>query len=153
MKIQLSPSQILWTLSESPNAHLESEISFKTKVPLISHPTSQMHHPKFNVQQAKNSNANIDYKKIIHHEENNNIINPKFQMGLGPNYPGPNCPPWKSGKLGPGQLGPGARLSVLKKWQIGPRTVGPWKCTIPKTTKSLKNKTQNPKCKQWCSQI
>ena len=24
---------------------------------------------------------------------------------------GPNCLPWKSGKLGPGQLGPGAQLS------------------------------------------
>ena len=34
MQIQLSPSKILWMLSESPNAHLESEISFKTKVSL-----------------------------------------------------------------------------------------------------------------------
>ena len=25
--------------------------------------------------------------------------------------PGPNCPPQKSGQLGPGQLGPGAQLS------------------------------------------
>ena len=54
---------------------------------------------------------------------------------------GPNCPPWKSGKLGPGQLGPGARLSgaqlsALKKCQIGPRTVGPQKFTFPKTKKS-----------------
>ena len=30
------------------------------------------------------------------------------------------------GKLGPGQLGPGAQLSASKKWQIGPRTTGPW---------------------------
>ena len=34
-----------------------------------------------------------------------------------------------------GKLGPGAQLSALKKWQIGPRTVGPQKCTIPKTDK------------------
>ena len=37
---------------------------------------------------------------------------------------------WAPGQLGPGQLGPrarlsGAQLSALKKWQIGPRTVGP----------------------------
>ena len=42
------------------------------------------------------------------------------------------------GQLGPGQLGPGARLSgaqlsAPKRWQIGPLTVGPLKCTIPKT--------------------
>ena len=61
----------------------------------------------------------------------------------GPNCPGPNCPPPKSGKLGPRQLGPGgqlsrAQLSTSKKWQIGPRTVGPRKCTIPKTNKPSK---------------
>ena len=55
---------------------------------------------------------------------------------LGPGQLGP-------GKLGPGQLGPGAQLSgaqlsAPKKWQIGPRTVGPQKCTIQKTKKSSK---------------
>ena len=40
--------------------------------------------------------------------------------------PGPNCPPPKSGQLGPGQLGPGAQLSALKKWTVGPQTVRPW---------------------------
>ena len=48
---------------------------------------------------------------------------------------GPNFPPWKSGKFGPGQLGPrvrlsGAQLSALKKWQIGPQTVGPQGPTV-----------------------
>ena len=47
------------------------------------------------------------------------------------------------GQLGPGRLGPGARLSraqlsTLKKWQIGPRTVGPQICTIPKIKKIIK---------------
>ena len=47
----------------------------------------------------------------------------------------------------------GAQLSALKKWQIGPRTVGPRKCTIPKTKISSTNKTHHPNCKQRCSQI
>ena len=38
----------------------------------------------------------------------------------GPNSPGPNCPPWKSG-----QLGPGAQLSAPKKWTVGPRGRNP----------------------------
>merc|ERR1711911_442661 len=46
-----------------------------------------------------------------------------------------------------------AQLSALKNWQIGPRTVGPRKCTIPKTKISSTNKTHHPNCKQRCSQI
>ena len=71
---------------------------------------------------------------------------------------GPNCPPLKSGKLGPGQLNPGAQLSgaqlsTLKKWQIGPRTVGLRKCNILKNKNYQENETNYPKCKQGCSQI
>ena len=42
---------------------------------------------------------------------------------LGPGQLGPR-------QLGPGQLGPGAKLSALKKWQIRPRTAGPWGPTV-----------------------
>ena len=45
-----------------------------------------------------------------------------WKWQIGPGYPGSNCPPWKSGKLGPGQL-------PLKSGQLGPGplTVGPRK--------------------------
>ena len=70
----------------------------------------------------------------------------------GPGCPEPNCPPLKSGKLGPGQLGPGAQLSALKKWQIGPRTVGPLGSVCPGPTVRIKKwQIGNlPRTKQLC---
>ena len=68
----------------------------------INHPMSQLHHPKFNVHNPKHSNIILNYK-----QKSDITKNPfKFKMGSGPNCPGHNCPPWKSGKLDPGQLGP-----------------------------------------------
>ena len=34
----------------------------------INYPVTQKHHAKFNIHQAKHSNANLIDKKIIHHE-------------------------------------------------------------------------------------
>ena len=66
---------------------------------------------------------------------------------------GPQRPNLVLGKFGPGQSGPrqlgpgarlsGAQLSAPKKWQIGPRTVGPQKYTIRKIKESSKNITQH----------